>query len=65
MYLFENENQNGSCVQVLFNPISSEGGKKENISENICSYDFLFFSLLRLFMLQRTSFCNEKTKAKI
>lgn len=29
VYLFENENQNGSCVQVLFNPVSSEGGGEE------------------------------------
>lgn len=34
IYLFENENQNRSCVQVFFNPIGSEGGKKD--TENIC-----------------------------
>lgn len=28
MDLFENENQNRSCVQVLFNPVGSEGGER-------------------------------------
>lgn len=28
MYLFENQNQNGSCVQVLLNPIGSKGKKR-------------------------------------
>lgn len=51
MHLFENENQNRSRVQVLFNPISSERKKNKKILWRIWSLNDFCFLFTTLFML--------------
>lgn len=64
VYLFENENQNGSCVQVLFNPISSEGEKKEIFQRIFALMIFCSFHYFAYLCCKKQSFAMRRPKLR-